>query len=84
MSAVVECVHGDDPAICPPCQNARLPRPPDPEPATVSGVFTAAFPGRCDACDDWIDPGDEIRRVQFTDGVIAYRHACPTCDVDLP
>lgn len=75
-----ECVHGDDPTICPPCQGPprRAPRV-----RAWSGSFAAAFPGVCDTCDDPIDPGDLIRRVGFTDGTSAYRHAEPACNPEL-
>jgi hypothetical protein len=29
----------------------------------ASRVFTAAFPGLCDACGDEIEPGDEVQYV---------------------
>lgn len=73
MTAPVhEC---DDPAICPPCQDAnRRPLhgwPPDCD--EWSGPILAKYPGRCGGCDFPIGKGQTIRRREV-DGEPEYRH----------
>ena len=65
---MTDCPHGDDPAICPPCQGAALPR------TVTTREWSAAFPARyegdCRGCGFVINVGDPIRA---SDG--EYRHA---------
>ena len=55
------CPHDDDPAICPPCVNARRPKPV----ATIElgSTFTARHPGYCDECRLPVMVGQSIRSV---------------------
>lgn len=53
-----ECDHGDDPAICPPCQGAALELPPTPPP--WGPTFRASGVGTCSGCTFAIEPRDLI------------------------
>lgn len=58
-------------------QCAHCRRLPDPKTSMRLGAWlTALYPGRCVGCDDYIDPGDQIRST--TDGYV-----CADCGLDL-
>lgn len=74
-----DCVHGDDPAVCPPCQDEASPRPV----AAASRwrdrrTFTAAFHGRCAACDEPIESGEAIRAAEWWVGTDYVHEGCAT------
>jgi len=70
---VIECAHGSDPNVCPPCQGDGGP------PARRAGwddvgpSFPAGFDGWCSGCADSIKPGEPIRAVRLGRDV-TYRH----------
>ena len=73
MSAAT-CIHGmPSPASCLTCmEDEGLGAPPVP-PVTVEYTFVAAFDGRCDQCNDSIEPGDTIAKL--SDGT----YVCEEC-----
>lgn len=54
-----ECPHGGMPEICPPCQDADRPS----WAVSAPVVTEAKYASRCPGCDEEIDSGDRIARV---------------------
>lgn len=59
------CPHDDDPNSCPPCVNARRPKPPPS--VTYGHRFLARFDGHCPDCDLPIHRGQAVRLVTIDD-----------------